>query len=285
MDEHSPFSLARLHPAAGFLQSLFRQIQDDRMTLIAAGVAFYGLIAIFPTLLGLVSLFGFFLDPSALNYLLSDLSDVMPTEAYAMLDAELTRLASQGRSQLGLAMGLSLLVALWGAGKGVRAMMSALNVAFGEQETRGFIRLHMTSLGLTLAGLVLGLILLLTLVMLPIGLKFLDWVPAIEKAASLIRWPMIAGCVFLGLVGMYRYGADRSHRPLCWWRDWGALIAIGLWLAGSLGLSVYVSKIASYSATYQSLSAVIILMMWLWMSALVVLIGASVNAQIEKAKT
>lgn len=270
---------------SGFARSFAREFKDNRLGLIAAGVAFYGLIAIFPTLLALVSLFGLFLDPSALGQLLSDLQDIMPAEAYALINAELTRLTQQGRSQLGWATLVSLLVALWGAGNGMRAMMSALNVAYGEQEDRSFLRLHWTSLVLTLAGLAMGVLMLISLVMLPLALTLFDWIPWIESILGFLRWPIMGGFLFFALAGLYRFGADRSQRPSRWWPDWGALLALGLWLAGSVGLSLYVSKIASYSATYQSLSAVIILMLWLWMSALVVLVGASVNAQIEKAKT
>lgn len=285
MDDYRNGTLRWLTPSTRFLLALGRQIQDDRITLIAAGVAFYGLIAIFPTLLGLVSLFGFFLDPTQLTLLLTDLEEVMPSEAYHLIQAELTRLASQGRSQLGVASLLSIMVALWGAGKGVRAMMSALNVAYRQDETRGFIRLHLMSLGLTLGGLALGVVMLMTLILLPLALKFFDWIPMLESALQLVRWPIMAVFLFLAIALLYRFGADRNGTNTGIWRDWGAWIAIGLWLSGSLGLSVYVSRIASYSATYQSLSAVIILMMWLWMSALVVLIGASINAQIENAST
>ncbi len=281
MDDLWPTLSRWLSPSAQFAFSLGR----DRITLIAAGVAFYALIAIFPTLLGLVSLFGFFLDPAQLNHLLSDLEELMPAEAYTLINAELTRLTSQGRSQLGVTTFVSLAVALWGAGKGVRAMMSALNVAYREDETRGFFRLHLMSLGLTLGGLAMGVLMLLTLILLPVALKFLDWIPLLEAALKFARWPIIGAFLFMALAVLYRFGTDRTQQPASLWRDWGALIAIGLWLAGSVGLSVYVSKIASYSATYQSLSAVIILMMWLWMSALVVLIGASINAHIEKANT
>lgn len=269
----------------GFARALACEFKENRLGLIAAGVAFYGLIAIFPTLLALVSLFGLFLDPSALGQLLSDLQDLMPAEAYHLINTELTRLTQQGRSQLGWATLVSLSVALWGAGKGMRAMMSALNVAYRETEDRSFLRLHGVSLVLTLAGLAMGVLMLMSLVMLPLALRLFDWIPWIEDILSLMRWPIMMAFVFFALAGLYRFGADRSPRPARWWPDWGALIALGLWLAGSVGLSLYVSKIASYSATYQSLSAVIILMLWLWMSALVVLVGASVNAQIEKANT
>ena len=285
MDDLWPTLSRWLSPSAQFAFSLGRQLRDDRITLIAAGVAFYALIAIFPTLLGLVSLFGFFLDPAQLTHLLSDLEELMPAEAYTLINAELTRLTSQGRSQLGVTTFVSLAVALWGAGKGVRAMMSALNVAYREDETRGFFRLHLMSLGLTLGGLAMGVLMLMTLILLPVALKFLDWIPLLEAALKFARWPIMGAFLFMALAVLYRFGADRTQQPASLWRDWGALIAIGLWLAGSVGLSVYVSKIASYSATYQSLSAVIILMMWLWMSALVILIGASINAQIEKANT
>ncbi len=268
-------------PAIAFTHRLATKLRDDNTTLIAAGVAFYGLIAIFPSLLGLVSLFGFFLDPAQLQSHLTEFADVMPADAYRLIEAELTRLASQGRSQLGTTTLLSLAVALWGAGKGVRAMMAALNVAYEEDESRGFLQLHLVSLGLTLMGLVMAVVMLITLVMIPVVFKFLDWIPWLEGLVKLLRWPIIAGFLFLALSGLYRFGASRTLRPQALWPDWGALTAIVLWLLGSVGLSFYVAEIAGYSATYQGLSAVIVLMMWLWMSSLVVLVGASVNAQIS----
>ncbi len=268
-------------PPVQFTHRLALKLRDDNTTLIAAGVAFYGLIAIFPSLLGLVSLFGFFLDPTELQSHLSEFADVMPTDAYRLIEAELTRLAGQGRSQLGTTTLISLGVALWGAGKGVRAMMAALNVVYQENESRGFFQLHLVSLGLTLVGLMMAVIMLITLVMIPVLFKFLDWIPWLEGMVKFLRWPIIAGFLFLALSGLYRFGASRTLKPTRMWPDWGAMTAIVLWLLGSVGLSYYVAEIAGYSATYQGLSAVIVLMMWLWMSSLVVLVGASVNAQIS----
>ena len=272
------------NPRINFAVVFVKKLTDDRITLISAGVAFYGLLAIFPTLLGLVSLFGLVMDPVNLQITLQDLKDLIPSEAYGLLEGELNRLANQQRSTLGLTTLISLGVALWGSGKGVRAMMSALNVAYREDEARGFIRLHAVSLTLTLAGMVTTVLMVIALIMVPIALRFLDWIPLIEHALALLRWPIVAGFFFIALSGLYRFGADHSQHPGGLWPNWGALTAIVLWVVGSAGLSHYVADIAGYSATYQGLSAVIVLMMWLWMSALVVLVGASLNAQLADAE-
>ena len=257
------------------------QISADRLLLIAGGVVFYGLLATVPAITALVSMYGIFTPASTINAQLSFLADVMPAGAYQLISDQIVRIAGNSDGKLTLAFILGLGIALWSANAGVKAIFDALNVVYDEDEKRGWIKLNAISLSFTFAGVVVLILILGAVVALPLVLAFVGF--AAQQQAGwlpLLRWPVMFALVVLGLSVLYRYGPSRRHAK--WrWVSVGSVFAALSWIALSVAFSWYLSKFADYNATYGSLGAVIGLMMWMWISTAVVLIGAELNSEIE----
>lgn len=259
---------------------VFHEFFDDRILSLSAGVAFYALLAIFPAISALVSLYGLFLDPSALRDQLDAASWFLPSGAIDVMKDQALRVMSQGSATLGFSFALSFGVALWSANAGTKALIEALNIAYEEEETRSLVRLTLLTLGFTLAAVVFACVALAAVVALPLLLKAVYLDAAAEWFISLLRWPILALTVAALVAVIYRYGPCRA--PARWkWLSLGSLAASVLWLAMSAGFSWYVSRFGSYNETYGSLGAVIGFMTWLWLSFSVILLGAELNAEIE----
>jgi membrane protein len=257
------------------------QISADRLLLIAGGVVFYGLLATVPAITALVAMYGIFTPASTINAQLSFLADVMPAGAYQLISDQIVRIAGNSDGKLTLAFVLGLGIALWSANAGVKAIFDALNVVYDEDEKRGWIKLNAISLAFTFAGVVVLILILGAVVALPLVLAFVGF--AAQQQAGwlpLLRWPVMFALVVLGLSVLYRHGPSRRHAK--WrWVSVGSVFAALSWIALSVAFSWYLSKFADYNATYGSLGAVIGLMMWMWISTAVVLIGAELNSEIE----
>jgi membrane protein len=270
-------------PAAGWkdvLLRVFHEVSADRILLVAAGVTFYVILAIFPALAAFVSIYGLFADPATISGHLGLLSNLLPGGALEIITEQVNRLVSQGRSELGLKLAVGLAISLWSANAGMKALFDALNVAYQEEEKRGFLKLNGLSLLFTLGALVAGLVTLFTIVVIPVALQVLGLEGVVETAVSLVRWPIIAVLVLLALALLYRYGPSRDAAK--WrWVTWGSVAAAVLWLVFSVAFSFYVSRFGSYDATYGSLGAAIGFMTWIWLSTAVVLAGAELNAELE----
>jgi membrane protein len=258
----------------------YQRINDDRLLATAAGVVFYGLLAIFPAVTALVSSYGLFADPSTIGDNLQTLATMLPEGSFAIIQEQIGRVLSKGTSGLGAAFALGLVIAIWSANAGMKAVMDALNVAFKARETRSFIALNLVSLALTVAGLAAVLVMVGAIVVAPIVFQISGFGDDLAIVVRIGRWPILAALLLLGLAVLYRFGPSRPH-PRWRWVSWGALTAAALWLAGSALLSFYLSNFANYTATYGSLGAAIGLMMWMWMSAVIVLCGAELDAAIE----
>jgi membrane protein len=188
--------------------------------------------------------------------------------------------AASSPRALGWGVTLGILVALWSAGAGVRALITALNIAYGETEKRGLITLYAIGFLLTLGLIGAAVLALIVIVAVPVVLQFLPLGSLSSAVIRVLTWLIMAAIVIAGLGVLYRYGPSRSHARLSW-VTWGAIAAAILWLLASLVFQVYVANFANYSATYGSLGAVIALLMWFWISAFVVLLGAELNAEME----
>jgi membrane protein len=271
-------------PARGWKDILWRvkeQIAQDRLSIIAAGVAFYGLLAVFPGLIALVGLYGLAFDPQQVEQQVSALSGILPAQAADILLGQLHDLTTTDSTALSIGAIGGLLLALWSASAGMRTLMEALNVAYGEEEKRGFLRFYGTALLLTLAA-ILGTVIALALVIaLPIVLKFLGLSSALSWVISIAAWPILVGMMLLGLAIVYRYGPSREE-PRWRWVSWGAVTATLLWIAGSVLFSIYVTRFGNYNETYGSVGAIVILLMWFLLSSYAVLIGAELNAEMER---
>lgn len=261
---------------------VWRELGNDNISLVAAGVAFYGLLGIFPAISALVLIYGLIADPTQVRDQLAILRDVMPADGYSILENQTTALASQGRGSLGFGLILSLLLAIWSAKKGVTALITALNIAYEEDERRGFIRRNLIQLGFTVAGIVFMLLALTAVAALPAIVGMLRASGLIDETALLwTRWVLMAVMLALVLALLYRFGPARSQAKMSWINP-GAIAASVLWIAGSIAFSWYVSNFATYNKTFGSLGAVVILLMWLYISAFIVCAGAELNAELER---
>jgi len=256
-----------------------RRINRDRILATAAGVVFYGLLAIFPAITALVSSYGLFADPATISKNLHSLSMMLPEGSFAIVQDEVGRVVEKQGSSLGLTFAFGLLFAIWSANSGTKAIIDALNVADEEKEERGFFKLNLVSLAFTVAGLIAVLIMVGAVVVVPLVLRYFGPDALVELLVQTGRWPILASVLLIALMVLYRYGPSR--RPPGWrWLSVGAVAAVVLWLIGSSLLSWYLSNFASYTATYGSLGAAIGLMMW--MSAIIILVGAEFNSEIQR---
>ncbi|MFH1340057.1 MAG: YihY/virulence factor BrkB family protein [Pseudomonadota bacterium] len=270
-------------PFAGWKDILWRtyqQINDDRLLATAAGVVFFGLLAVFPAITALVSSYGLFADASTIGANLQTMAVMLPEGSFQIVQDQIARVLAKGDTALGATFLFGLGLAIWSANAGVKAVIEALNVVYGEREKRGFFKLNLLSLALT-TGAILALMLMVgAVVALPLALDHLGLARESKVIVSLARWPLMFVILLMALAILYRFGPSR--RAARWeWLSVGTLAAALLWIAGSSLLSWYLSNFGNYDATYGSLGAAIGLMMWMWMSAVIVLCGAELNAEIE----
>jgi membrane protein len=258
----------------------YRSISEDRVTALAAGVTYYILLALFPGITALVSIYGMIADPGDIGEHLAGLSGTIPSDAISIISGQLHYLASQDQKALGLAFFGGLLVSLWSANAAIKALFDALNVVYGEKEKRNLFILNALSLCFT-AGMVLFMVLaMIGIVVVPAILDLLYLGAASELIINVLRWPAMLAVVVLGLSVVYRYGPCRADAR--WrWISWGSVAAAILWLVVSMLFSWYAGNFGNYNKTYGSLGAVIAFMVWTWLSATIVLMGGELNAEIE----
>ena len=263
------------------LLRVFWAIPQDRVMATAGGVAFFALLAVFPGLATIVSLYGLISDPYVISKHLDLLGGILPSAVLDLLSDQLVRIAKQSTGALSTASSLSLLVAFWSANSGVGALFDALNVIYKEREKRSLVRFYATTILFTLSGIVFSLAAISMVVVLPIILDRLGFASATDMALRIARWPALLVIVGLGLSVIYRYGPSR--REAKWrWVTWGGSLAALLWACASAVFSWYVASFDSYNRTYGSLGAIIGFMTWIWLSVVVVLLGAELNSEMER---
>ncbi|RYE74226.1 MAG: YihY/virulence factor BrkB family protein, partial [Hyphomicrobiales bacterium] len=264
-DADSPSKL----PAKGWKDVLVRTYQefgDDRLMLVAAGVTFYVLLALFPAITALISIYGLFTDASNLGEQISAISGVLPSGAVDIISEQMVRVASQGDAKLGFGMIFGLGIALWSANAGMKTLFDAMNIVYEEKEKRGFVRLTLVTLAFTLGTIVFLILALSSVVLLPIVLDFF-WLGSIETWLLWLRWPVLLVVVAFGLTLIYRTGPSRARAK--WrWISWGGVVAAALWVIFSVLFSWYVQNFGSYDETYGSLGAAIGFMTWIWISTI-----------------
>jgi membrane protein len=262
------------------LRRTWQQVKEDNISIVAAGVAFYALLAIFPALGAALSIYGFFADPADVSQQLASLGGLLPGDARSVLERQLSEVSAQPQSALSLGAIVGVALALWSAAAGVKTMMTALNIAYEEDEARGFIRYNATALVMTLAAIVSALVAISLVAILPPILEALPLPDGLHWVVSLVRWPVLAVLVIIGLAALYRYGPSRNMARWSW-VSWGAVAATILWVVASLLFSWYAANFANYNKTYGSVGAIVVLLMWFYLTAYVVLIGAELNAEME----
>jgi membrane protein len=270
-------------PRAGWRDVLRRLMKDfggDNLSLMAAGIAFYALLSFTPGFTALVALYGLIFDASQVQAQVASLEGMIPEEARAVIAGQLNAIVQASSSKLSAGLVLSLALALWSANSGTGALIQALNVVYGEEEKRSLLRYYATALALTAALLLFGIVSLVLVAVLPAVLGLL---PLGDYGRTLVdwsRWPLLMVFSSTALAIIYRYAPSRTE-PRWSWASPGAAAATVLWLAGSALFSVYVADFATYNRTYGSLGAVVVLLLWLWLSALSMLLGGELNAELE----
>ena len=258
---------------------VFHDISENNIVSVAAGVTFYVLLAIFPAVAALVSCYGLFADVATINDHLQSLQGIVPSGALEIIGDQVKRITQKGDTTLGFAFFTGIVLSLWSANGGMKAVFSALNVVYEERERRNFVWLNLRSLAFTAGALLFVVLALVGIVVVPavigiMGLSTEAWYIA------LLRWPVLLLAVLGGLALLYRYGPSRDA-PRWRWVTWGSTFAGIAWLATSLGFSWYVANFGKYNETYGSLGAAIGFMTWIWISTTIVLVGAEINAEME----
>jgi membrane protein len=270
-------------PALGWKDIAVRvkqQASEDHVSLTAAGVAFYGFLAVIPALAALVGIAGLLIDPDTARQRIEDLFGTLPDEAKALLTDQLRNVAETSGGALSLSIVVGIALSLWAASSGMGHLLEAVAVAYDEDEHRGFVRRKLRDLGFTLGAILFGVLALAAITGLPVLLRALDLPAGVRWLLGLAVWPVLGAGLVVALAIIYRYAPDRDNAE--WrWVSWGAVLAVVLWVLASVAFQLYTANFASYNKTYGSLAAVVVLLMWLWLSAYVVLLGAEVNAEIE----
>jgi membrane protein len=270
-------------PPRGWSDILWRvlwSISADRILSTSGGVAFFALLAVFPGIAAIVSLYGLFADAGTIGRHLSLLSGFFPAGVLELIAEQITLISRQGNETLGTAFAASLFIAIGSANSGMAALFDALNVVYDEREKRSLVRFYFTTFLFTLAGIVFVLLAITGVVVLPMMLKFVGLATATERLVAIMRWPVLLLTIVVSLACIYRYGPSR--RDARWhWVTWGSICGALLWMGVSMLFSWYVATFDSYNKTYGSLGAGVGFMVWLWISAVIVLLGGELNAEME----
>jgi membrane protein len=255
-----------------------KEVKADQVPLLAAGVAFYALLSLFPAIIAGVSIYGLVADPTTVQDQIAKLTQVLSPETATLVGTQLKQVTSGAGGALGLATVVGILTALWSASSGMKAMITGVNLAYDETETRKFVKLRGLALLLTLGAMALVGVALATIVGYP---PIADNLPVVLRwLVAILRFVILGGLLVVGLAVLYRYAPDRDQ-PKWSWVSWGSGIATLLWVLATIGFSVYANAFGNYNKTYGALAGVIILMFWLFLSAFVVLVGAELNTEME----
>ncbi|HML09346.1 MAG TPA: YihY/virulence factor BrkB family protein [Stellaceae bacterium] len=255
-----------------------RALSRDHVSIIAAGIAYYAMLSIFPGMSALVLTYGLVADPLTIERHMTALTDVLPSQALNLLGGQLNALASAPSERLGIGLVISVVVALWSATSGTSALMNALTIAYKGKEERGLLHFYGLSIALTIGGGVFVLDALVLIAGVPAAVTRLPLPALWRDILPSIRFPMLAVLAFIGLAALYRLAPHR-RRPAWDFLRPGTILASLLWLAGSAAFSYYAAHFGSYDRIYGSLGAVAILLVWLYVSAYIVLAGAELNGE------
>lgn len=271
-------------PAKGWFQVTKRawaEAKLDQVPLLAAGVAFYTFLSLFPAMIAAVTLYGLWADPQTVTRQTEAVTEALPKDAASIITDQMKAIAEQPEQSLGLGLIIALALALWSASGGVGNIITAVNVAYDEEETRGFVKRKLLALGLTLGAILFATIAIGLIAVAPAALDAFIPDGPLHWLLQCVRWVGLVLAVTVALAVLYRYAPDRDA-PKLRWVSVGATVATVIWLVASVGFSVYVDNFGSYSKTYGALAGVAVLMLWLWITAYIVLLGAEINAESEQ---
>lgn len=270
-------------PKAGWwdiAKRVWAAISRYEISMVSAGIAFNEFFALFPALAAGVALYGLVADPATVDRQLGILAGFLPADVHSLIAGQLEGLVHASQKSLGVSLILAVAIALWGATRGVKGLMSGLDIVYQETEKRGFVRYNLTALALTFGAIVFGLFALTLVAAVPPLLKLLPVGEGLQSLLSALRWPLLAGFVLVGLAVIYRYGPARDTAQ--WrWVSWGAVLATLLWLIGSGLFSLYAARFGDFNKTYGSMAAVAVTLLWFQLTSFVVLLGGLINAEME----
>ena len=270
-------------PKAGW-KDVFKRVKNeldrDKINIVAAGVAFYFFLAIFPALAAIISIYGLVTEPSQVGQQLSQITAALPEQTQQMLQERLKSIASQSSGALGWGVALSILISLWSANKGTKSLFEGINIAYDEKNERGFLKENALTLLFTLGGIIIGIICIALVVAFPALVGKLGLPETVQTIISWAKWPLLAIILVFTLAMVYKYAPVRDN-PQFKWVSWGSIIATTLWVVGSLLFSWYVNNFGNFNETYGSVAAVIILLLWFNLTAFVILLGAEINSELE----
>ncbi|MHA6278694.1 YihY/virulence factor BrkB family protein [Salinimicrobium sp. CAU 1759] len=254
---------------------------EDNVSIVSAGVAFYAFLAVFPAIGALVSIYGLAMDPQSLQEQLQKISQVMPQQAFEIIQAQLQDLVSTSGSALSWSLAIGILLSIWSANKGTKSLFTGIDIAYNTSNDRGFIKQNALTLLFTFGAVLLVILSLGVIVLWPAMVDKIPLPSTIKGLISWLRWLVLAAIVVFFLGAVYRY-APAKKKPDFKWVLPGAILSTFLWLIASWGFSFYVKNFGSYGEVYGSISAVVVMLLWLFLTSLIILLGAEVNSEIEK---
>jgi membrane protein len=263
------------------LRRTIRQVRDDDVSTVAASVAFYALLALFPALIALVSVYGLAADPRDVGEQLRSFTRALPHDARELVTDQVTSITRRSGGGLGTAAAIGIGAAVWSAAGGVAALIKGLNKVYDEAETRRFFKLRALALLLTIGGVGVAIVMVGLIAAAPSVARRTLGSGAAATTVVVLRWPLLTILILLALAVLYRFAPNRE-RPRWRWVSAGSIAAAVIWLVACIGFSVYVDLLGSYNETYGSIGAVVVLMLWLYLAAFAVLFGAELNAEVER---
>lgn len=270
-------------PASGWKEIGSRvasQLKKDHVQIVSAGVAFYFFMALFPTLVAALSIYGLVADPASIESHISALSGILPGQATGMIDSFIKPIVSKPAQTLGWGLIFSILLSIWSANQGTSALFEGVNIAYNEQDDRSFFKRTGVTLLFTLGGIILGLLSIIIIVLFPALIDKIHLGSTVEMILGWARWVILALIIVFALGVIYKKAPDRDN-PEIKWVSWGSIIATLLWVGGSLLFSWYVKNFGSYDDMYGSFAAVIIMLFWLFLTSFIILLGAEINSEME----
>jgi len=259
-------------------------MREERVLLISGGAAFFLLLGLFPAITAFVSIYGLFFDPKTAMKHVVALEEFFPRSGIEIIRERLQHVASQGKGSLTLSLGVGVVFAFWGANRGVKAIFDAINVAYEEKEKRSFVHLNVLASLFTLAAILTVIVLISALGILPTILDLIGFGPITKLLVGAGRWIALIMLLTAGISLLYRYGPSRNCAK--WpWITWGGALAAGAWVAASASFSFFLRNFDNFEPVYGSLGALIGLLMWIWISVTIVIVGAKINAELEHQTT
>lgn len=257
------------------------QMGTDNLSIVSAGVAFYAFLAIFPAIMALVSIYGLAVSPEQIQNQLNEVAGMMPQQAYELLQEQLKSFLSASGGALGWGVAIGILLSIWSANKGTKSLFTGVDIAYNTNKTRGFLKQNALTLLFTFAAIVLVILSMAIIVAFPAFVDQFGLPSGVQNLIAWLRWLLLALIVAGFLCLVYRYAPARE-KPKYRWVLVGAGLATFLWLIASWGFSFYVSNFGSYGEVYGSISAVVVMMLWMYLTSIIILLGAEVNSETEK---